>query len=151
MTDAPTDGVLSPDSARPTWSVFICYRQDDGKDTAQWLAANLDKKTLSFVPDGCGKAPVLDVYFAETSPAGPDWQKIHKPALERARALLFVCSPGATNRLLGERDWVHTELHWWLANRQSAPLVIDPLGSVGERYVPEAIKPGEGERNLVGN
>jgi WD40 repeat protein len=122
----------------PTWPVFICYRQDDGKHAARWLAAQLAKRTLPFIPDGYDAAPSLEVYFDQDAPAVEDWTKIHQPALERARAFLLVCSPGAMIDF-GEGDWVQAELRWWLEHRANAPLIIDCTNS-GDRYVPLAVK-----------
>ena len=82
--------------------------------------------------------PQLEVYFDEDAPAVDDWTRIHQPALERARAFLLVCSPGAMIDF-GERDWVQAELRWWLAHRSSAPLVIDSTGA-GDRYIPAVVK-----------
>ena len=68
-------------SDTPTWPVFICYRQDDGKDAARWLASRLHKRRLSFVPEGYDVVPELEVYFDETAPAVEDWTKV--PAFSR--------------------------------------------------------------------
>ncbi len=119
------------------WGVFICYRQTDGKEAAQWLYARLNGSTLPVIPEGLSKAPHLDVYFDQTAPAVEDWTEIHQPALQRAKAFLMVCSPGAKHRV-GEDDWVHRELEWWLNNRDSAPIVIDSTGE-GERWIPDEV------------
>jgi WD40 repeat protein len=145
--DAMSDGPESPTgpavarasgAPRPTWPVFICYRQDDGKAAARWLADHLEKRRLPFALEGSDIEPELDVYFDETAPAVGDWTRIHQPALERARAFLMVCSPGAKVDF-GEADWVQKELRWWIDRRGNAPLVIDSTGAE-DRYVPDAIK-----------
>jgi formylglycine-generating enzyme required for sulfatase activity len=118
--------------------VFICYRQDDGKSAARWLADHLHNLVLPFVPDGHDSGPTLDVYFDELAPAVDDWTRIHLPALERARVFILVCSPGAS-RDFGERDWVHKELRWWLERRNVPPLVICSLDA-SDRWVPDVIK-----------
>ncbi len=81
-TPSGSQGTPSPGSSRPTWPVFICYRPDDGKESAWWLSKNLHKRKLSLVPDGHGVAPKLEAYFDETAPAGEDGTKFHKPELE---------------------------------------------------------------------
>ena len=70
-------------------------------------------------------------------PGVADWQQMHRPYLERARALIVVCTPGAKLNE-GPDDWVHREIDWWLEHRDTAPILIDPLME-GERYVPEAV------------
>ena len=98
-------------SDRPTWPIFICYRQDDGKDAARWLASRLHKRRLSFVPEGYDVVPDLEVYFDETAPAVEDWTNVHQPALERARAFLIVLQRGARPRVIGRPR--ATDLRWW--------------------------------------
>ena len=140
MRDLPdsTAAIEKRTTATPQWPIFICYRQDDGKDAARWLAERLNHRPLPFVPEGYETEPELDVYFDEIAPAVADWTKIHGPALERSRALLLVCSPGAFADF-GENDWVQREIRWWLEHRSSAPVVIDSTGSE-DRWVPQAVK-----------
>lgn len=126
------------DRESPTWPIFICYRQDDGKDAARWLAHHLNRLRLTFVPDGYDAEPQLDVYFDETAPAVDDWTKVHGPALERSRALILVCSPGAFADF-GERDWVQREIRWWIDHRTSAPVLIDSTGAE-DRWVPHVVR-----------
>ena len=83
----------------------------------------------------------MRLYFdQDASPGGGDWTLVHEAALKRARAFLLVCSPGAYSKF-GPDDWVHKELEWWIENRKTtAPIVIDPVGEGGDRYVPELVK-----------
>ena len=77
------------------WPIFICYRQVDGLTAARRLHELLDK---SEVTGPKGERILLDVYLDQTMPAVADWREIHRPYLERARALIVVCTPGAKNR-----------------------------------------------------
>lgn len=122
--------------ARDKLNVFLCYRQVDGKETASWLYETLNG--LSIEEEGGGHhAAVLDVYFDQTAPAVSNWHEVHQPALMRARALIFVCSPGASVKH-GKDDWVHNELIWWIKNRRAAPILIDSTGQA-ERWIPQSI------------
>ena len=38
----------------------------------------------------------------------------------------------------GPTDWVHKEIDWWVAHRNQAPILVDPLME-GVRYVPSQI------------
>lgn len=118
--------------------VFLCYRQVDGKETASWLYETLNGLSVTDEAEDRGDAEILDVYFDQTAPAVSDWHTIHQPALMRARAMIFVCSPGACV-IQGKGDWVHKELNWWITNRKAAPIIIDPTGQ-GARWVPESIR-----------
>ena len=113
--------------------VFICYRQTDGTEIAQWLFKILNGQRL---PDSGHAATEehgssLDVYFDQTAPAVGDWKAIHQPRLHTSQAMIVVCSPGAVHRLEND-DWVHREIEWWLKNRRVAPILIDATGE-GER------------------
>jgi formylglycine-generating enzyme required for sulfatase activity len=119
-------------------NVFLCYRQVDGKETASWLYETLNGLSVTEEAEDQDDGEVLNVYFDQTAPAVSDWHAIHQPALIRARAMIFVCSPGARS-VQGEDDWVHNELNWWIKNRRAAPILIDPTGQ-GERWVPESIR-----------
>lgn len=112
--------------------VFLCYRATDGLETAGWLNEAL-RESAAEDPD----QPSLDVYFAGASPAYHDWTELHRPALERARAFIIICTPGLVARL-GDDDWVHLELDWWLTHRKTAPILIDATGE-GARWVPGEI------------
>jgi hypothetical protein len=124
----------SEPGARQLWPVFICYRQVDGLPAARRLHELLDKR---LVTGPGGEQIELDVYLDQTMPAVADWRALHRPYLERARALLVVCSPGAKINE-GPNDWVHREIDWWLEHRTVGPILIDPLRQ-GQRYVPDAI------------
>src|SRR4051812_10651091 len=94
------------------WPIFICYRQADGAATARRLYEMLDKCE---VEGSNRKRILLDVYLDETMPAVADWRKLHEPYLQKARALIVVCSPGVKIRE-GAGDWVYREIDWWLEN-----------------------------------
>lgn len=116
------------------WPIFICYRRVDGAAVARRLHEMLDKWQTT----GPDDVPVqLDVYLDETMPGVADWQELHKPYLQKARALLVVCTPGAKINE-GPKDWVHREVDWWVAHRRQAPILIDALKE-GIRYVPDQI------------
>jgi hypothetical protein len=70
-------------------------------------------------------------------PGVADWKTMHRPYLEKARALIIVCTPGARLNE-GPGDWVHQEIDWWLAHRDVAPILVDPLME-GLRYVPSQV------------
>jgi CHAT domain-containing protein len=118
------------------WLVFLCYRQTDGAATAQWLRQILSGQKLH--SEAIEEPPTLAVYFDVAAPAVSDWHQFHGRALERARALLVVCTPGARTNF-GADDWVHKEIDWWLENRKTAPILIDATGE-GQRWVPEKIQ-----------
>lgn len=115
-------------------TVFICYRQIDGKSTAEWANQKLADRQLPFIPEGYKKPPRLSVYFDQTTPAVENWMDVHRPALERARAMVFIASPGAQNAQ-GSEDWVHLELNWWIKHREAAPIILDPTGEA-DRWLP---------------
>lgn len=119
-------------------NVFLCYRQVDGKETASWLYKILDGLSITGEGRDQGDAETLDVYFDQTAPAVSNWHEVHQPALMRARAMIFICSPGAAVRR-GKDDWVHQELSWWIKNRRAAPILVDPTGQ-GDRWVPEPVR-----------
>ena len=74
------------------WPIFICYRRTDGTAVARRLYRILDKWQTTG-PEG---HPVqLDVYLDETMPGVQDWQALHRPYLEKARAIIVICTPGA--------------------------------------------------------
>lgn len=116
------------------WPIFICYRQVDGLPAARRLHELLDKCE---VKGPNGELIRFDVYLDQTMAAVADWREIHRPYLERARALIVVCTPGAKIDE-GPDDWVHKEIGWWLEHRDTVPILIDPLNK-GARYVPVAI------------
>lgn len=114
--------------------LFLCYRQVDGTDVARWLYRKLHDRIL----DQDGGDVRLHVYFDQAAPASGNWTAIHKPSLERARALILICSPGVRTRT-SDDDWVHMELDWWMSNRNSAPIIVDSTGE-GDRWVPQSVR-----------
>jgi hypothetical protein len=122
--------------SKPTpWPIFICYRRADGFAAAR----RLHEMLLGFESTGPESEPILlDAYLDEDMPGVADWQALHGPYLQRARAIVVVCTPGLKLNE-GPEDWVHKEIDWWLANRTVAPIVIDALAQ-GLRYVPDEIK-----------
>jgi len=124
------------DTSEPQlWPIFICYRQVDGLAAARRLHELLDKREVTGPK---GELIRFDVYLDQTMPAVADWREIHRPYLEKARALIVICSPGAKIDE-GPDDWVHKEIKWWLDHRKTVPILIDPLRQ-GIRYVPVPIR-----------
>jgi WD40 repeat protein len=122
------------------WPVFICYRQSDGKDVAELIYELLHEQRAQLLrDDGTASSSVeLDVYFDLRAAAVGDWTLLHQPHLQRARAFIIVCTPGAKLDE-GDGDWVHREIGWWLENRpDTAPILVDALGEEG-RYVPDKV------------
>ncbi|MGD2015300.1 MAG: hypothetical protein PVG84_16225, partial [Desulfobacterales bacterium] len=72
-----------------------------------------------------------------TMPGVEDWMELHRPYLEKARAMIVICTPG-TKLNEGPEDYVHQEIDWWLKHREVAPILIDPLME-GLRFVPSQI------------
>jgi hypothetical protein len=120
--------------ATQLWPIFICYRRVDGAAVARRLLEVLDKWQTT---GPAGSLVQLDVYLDETMPGVADWHELHAPYLEKARALVVVCTPGAKLNE-GPGDWVHREIDWWLDHRETAPILVDALNE-GIRYVPSQI------------
>ena len=116
------------ESDRP---IFLCYRQIDGKRYARWIFSALQETFEN-------RGELSDIYFDQTAPAITDWQALHGPALERARAIVVICTPGIFSDQ-GPDDWVHRELDWWLENRLAAPIIVDAT-TEGDRWVPDKLK-----------
>jgi len=116
------------------WPIFICYRRIDGIDTARRLLTILNKKQTT---DAGGQLIQFDVYLDEAMPGVENWNSLQQPYLQKARAIIVVCTPGA-KLYEGDGDCVHLEIDWWLENKKAAPLLIDPL-KAGERYIPAQI------------
>ncbi len=129
----PGSSAHKPEDTRSTEDrpIFLCYRQVDGKRYARWIYDAL-RESLDSISDS------RVIYFDQTAPAVNDWQALHGPALERARAILVFCTPGLYSDQ-GTSDWVHRELDWWLQNRSTAPIIVDTTGE-GTRWIPEKIK-----------
>jgi DNA-binding CsgD family transcriptional regulator len=63
-------------------------------------------------------------------PAVPDWNDEHFRALEQARALIVICTPGSAKELTHRKDWLYHEIRWWVENRSpTAPILIAPYGN----------------------
>jgi WD40 repeat protein len=116
--------------------VFICYRQQDGLDAADWLYNHLHGRTIQL--ERSNETLQLDVYLDRDAPAVDNWQEIWLPKLQVARALIFVCTPSAARQRDGT-DWVYRELDKWIAMRQSGPIVIDATGEA-DKYLPRIIQ-----------
>lgn len=113
--------------------VFLCYRQVDGGRVATWLFDNLQGKAVTDLP----QSPQIDLYFDRVAPAVGNWVDVHGKSLERSRALIFICTPGARSPM-GKEDWVHRELEWWIANRKASPIIIDTTHE-GDRWIPDCV------------
>jgi TIR domain len=118
----------------PALDVFICYRQVDGSETADWLHTVLQGQPI---PSATKPAPRIRFYVDRYTAAGPNWREVNSAALRTARAMIVVCTPGAKVDE-GPSDEVQREIRWWIRNRSVAPILIDSTGS-GTRYVPKAI------------
>lgn len=114
--------------------VFLCYRQVDGSEAADWLYRHLNERTI----EALRETRKLSVYFDRGAPATGDWKAVHQPSLERARALVFIATPGAFSKTSND-DWVHKELNWWILNRTTPPIVVDTTGE-GERWIPHPVR-----------
>ena len=116
------------------WPIFICYRRVDGAATARRLHEML---VACRTQDADGNEVELDPYLDENMPGVANWKELHRPYLEKARALIVICTPGAFIDE-GENDWVHREIDWWIENRNQAPILVDPLMQEA-RFVPSQI------------
>src|SRR5262249_10921363 len=120
------------------WPAFLCYRQTDGRETAEWLHGKLHDRPIT---EHGNQPATLDVYLDRRAPASKDWREIHLPYLKRARCLIVLVTARLPHdfRDDGRDDWVHWELDWWLMNRRTAPVLVETTGE-GERWVPEKLK-----------
>ena len=64
---------MSEPSAPDKCHTFICYRQSDGLQVAEWLFQRLHGRTITL--DRSGKTLELDVYFDQDAPAIDDWRQ----------------------------------------------------------------------------
>lgn len=128
--------------------VFLCYRRIDGKEEARRVFNLIENQLIKI--DESHKVPVK-VFFDLKLDAVSDWTKHHKPALERARSMIVIITPGITPDL-SERehpDWVHMEIKWWIENRKGIdPILIDCTGE-GNRFLPAFVKEKWKNVNLV--
>jgi WD40 repeat protein len=117
--------------------VFLCYRRNDGGWHAEWLYDHLNNVEYR---ESDGTSCHLSLYYDRTAPGVANWKQIHFPSLQTSHALILICTPGVAKDLSkrGQPDWVYEELHWWMQNRRSAPIVVDATGE-GERWLPEVI------------
>ena len=91
-TDPAEPGALLADAAG-----LANFTITDSSLTGTTACADLDAAITTEDDEG----PGLDVYYDQTAPAVADWTKVHQPALERARAMLIVCTPGLRSELSG--------------------------------------------------
>mgnify|MGYP002622206453 FL=1 len=126
--------MLKNDDAR-VWTVFLCYRRDDASEEARALRDILQGRNIP----SCGVS--LSVFLDQDVGAVANWRAHHQPALERARALIFIVSSGVAADLStpDRPDWVYRELHWWERNRGSVPPILVTIGK-GDRYVPQRFR-----------
>jgi hypothetical protein len=121
-----------------SFPVFLCYRRTDGAWHAEWSYNLLKGQLINLDPSSPAQ---IEPYYDVTAPAIADWRKYHLPSLQRAKALILVCTPGIATDLSkpGYDDWVYREIRWWLTNRRTAPIVIDATGD-GDRWLPGPVK-----------
>jgi TIR domain-containing protein len=120
------------------WPIFICYRRDDGGAAARRVYEALAGQRVATSDE---TEVELDPFLDEqTISGGQNWHDVHRPFLERARAFVVICTPGVCMDLRSkqEEDWVHTEIEWWLENRDAAPILIDAIGN--GRWIPDSVR-----------
>ena len=122
----------SPDEQH--WDVFICYRQADGGPTAEWLYNHLEGRQL--LAAGAPSSRIR-CYLDRRAAAVGDWRELNRTALEKARAMIVVCTAAAAYDH-GPKDEVKAEIQWWIDNRRTAPILIDVYKSPPP-YVPSPI------------
>lgn len=120
-----------------TAEIFICYRRGDGSVPAELINQLLSGHEFA---DANGDPCRIDVYFDQAAPGVGDWKLHLLPALQTAKALVVICTPGLAKDFstAKESDWAYEELRWWIARRNSPPIVIDTICQ-GERWLPEPI------------
>jgi hypothetical protein len=123
-----------------TCPIFIAYRDDDGREHAEWLFEHLNGREVSLTASDASGPPVVDAFFDKNNPPTDDFLKYNQPNLERALALILVCTYGAAQRKaphMGE-DWLYREIDWWLRKRGTSPLLI--RASSKSPYIPLEIQ-----------
>jgi len=122
-----------------SWPIFICYRQSDGMEAAEWIYKVLENQEISLRSGKNARDhnPRLNVYFDQAASVVDDWTTVHEPYLKLSRAFILICTPGA-KIYEGVNDWVHKEINWWLTNRNESPIIVDPLDE-GLRYIPDVL------------
>ncbi|HET7228400.1 MAG TPA: PAS domain-containing protein [Longimicrobium sp.] len=120
--------------------VFISYRQSDGSELAFWVHDVITGLDVTIEKEGILISAIVSPYLDRSSPGIDDWQNLHKAELERALALVVICTPDASSeRRSDETDWLYEELRWWILNRRKiAPILIAPEQH-GQRYVPDIL------------
>ena len=84
-----------PSETTETWPIFIAYRDDDGRKHAEWLFRNLNRSPVPVTTSDASGPPVIDPFFDKNNPPTDDFTKYNQPNLERALALILVCTFGA--------------------------------------------------------
>lgn len=125
------------------WPVFICYRQIDGTDVADYVAKLLDNQVVRAKDPSSAieEEFTLVVYQDVNATTAGDWVNVHQANLKRARAFIVICTAASSidHRRRRRDDWVHKEIDWWLEFRpEIAPILIDALGT-GDLYIPDTI------------
>ena len=120
--------------------VFLCYRRTDGTNYAQAIFETINGKEINILLDKKeDQKSSINLFFDKEIPAVTDWTMHHQPALERARCLIIIITPGlgADTSSGSSKDWVHYEIKWWLDNRpDSVPILIDTTNT-GVRFLPK--------------
>ena len=119
--------------------IFICFRQDDGKVTAERIYHLLSDQPVPSPSDTVSETEPshFDIHFERAIPDDSDWGAVHESQLGLSRTLIVVCSPGIKHPV-DDDDWAHRDIEWWLENRDQAPILVDPLGTE-LRWVPQSI------------
>jgi beta-lactamase superfamily II metal-dependent hydrolase len=117
---------------------FLCYRRVDGEAAAEAVYSLIHDQVLEIT----GMLVPIKLFFDKRLGAVSDWTEHHRPALDRARAMLIIITPGmaADQSGPGHEDWVHHELRWWLQHRPTVePILIDATGQ-GVRWLPKFVQ-----------
>jgi hypothetical protein len=152
---------MAPLASKSSLKVFICYRQSDGRQEAEWLFELLNGAEITLAD---GSEVILRPYLDLRAAVIDDFRVLHIGYLSASRAAILICTPeaakrrappipiwsrrlgeiwwwltGSTHLLRDPKDWLHEELDWWLSNRRTGPMLIDATGH-GDMFVPTAIK-----------
>ena len=95
MTEGQKDNSISGQD----WDVFICYRQVDGSETADWLHQHLQNQPMPTAED---PPPRIRFNVDRYTAAVTDWRKLNQDALMKARAMIIVCTPGYDRQWTGK-------------------------------------------------
>jgi hypothetical protein len=118
--------------------VLVSYRRVDGSDIAHWLRESLNARSITQNKGSLQTVSTLSVYLDRAQPAVSDWELSLSQELERARALIVVCTPGAKYEF-GPDDCLYRELRWWLENRATTAPILVSKPQFGVRWVPDLI------------